>query len=118
MMIQLTKDLERFVRDAVSTGRYTSEDEVVHDAIRKLQQTLDEGPESSLQDPGPGQSAKRLTKQGLHRHLVEIGLIDKPLATSAASGESDELIDEEGEIVSEALIRERLIEWLIGFLRD
>jgi hypothetical protein len=40
MTIHLSKDLERFVRDAVQTGRYASEDDVIRDALARLKETL------------------------------------------------------------------------------
>ncbi len=116
MMVHLTEDLERFVRDVVSAGRYATEADVFHDALERLRQSLDEGSESSQQSPQQGQPAKRLTKQEFQRHLAQIGLIDEPAGTSVASGKSDDLHDDAGEIVSELVIRERLIEWLVGFL--
>jgi len=43
--------------------------------------------------------------------------MDQAPDSNAASGDPNEqLIDNEGEIISETVIRERLIEWLIGFL--
>jgi Arc/MetJ-type ribon-helix-helix transcriptional regulator len=40
MTIQLTKDQERFVHDAVRAGLYASEDAVVSDALARLKETL------------------------------------------------------------------------------
>ena len=59
---------------------------------------------------------KKLTKQEFHRHLVKIGLLDRPPESNAGGDNSHELIDGEGDIVDEVVIRERLIEWLTGFL--
>jgi putative addiction module CopG family antidote len=117
MTIHLTDDLERFIRDAVSTGRYAREDDVVRDALIRLRQVMDESAETTDQAPEPGRQGKQLTKREFHRHLVKIGLMDQLPDTNAASDDPDlELIDNEGEIVSEVVIRERLIEWLVGFL--
>jgi Arc/MetJ-type ribon-helix-helix transcriptional regulator len=116
MMIQVTGDLERFVLDAVSTGRYATEDDVVQDALKRLLESLPQGSEPSQQYAEPGQSTKRLTKQEFQRHLVEIGIIDELPETGAGTDQSEALTDEKGEIVSEIVIRERLIEWLITFL--
>jgi Arc/MetJ-type ribon-helix-helix transcriptional regulator len=118
MMIHLTEDQERFVRDAMGTGRYTTENDVVHDALERLRQTMPVAPEAAPQSLQEGPAAKRLTKQEFQRHLAQIGLIDEPAGSTVASGKSNDLLDEEGEIVSEAVIRERLIEWLVGFLSD
>ena len=115
--IHLTEDLTCFLSEAVHSGRYASEDSVIADALIRLRQAINPSDLNSDQIAGPCQPAKQLTKQEFQRHLVEIGLLDPP---GPARGESDKsdpsLIDDEGEIVSEVVIRERLIEWLTGFL--
>ena len=40
MTIHLSKDLERFVHDAVRAGRYATEDDVVNDALARLRQAV------------------------------------------------------------------------------
>ena len=115
--IHLTEDLESFIRDAVTSGRYASEDSVISDALIRLRQAINPSEVNADQGPDRGQPAKQLTKQEFQRHLANIGLLDQP---GQASGDTDDpdraLIDNKGEIVSEAVIRERLIEWLTGFL--
>ena len=44
MTITLSKELERFVQDAVRDGRYASEGDVVRDALTRLQQAMPEAP--------------------------------------------------------------------------
>jgi Arc/MetJ-type ribon-helix-helix transcriptional regulator len=114
--LQLDKDLESFIQDAIKTGSYATENDVVSDALMRLRDALntrirpsDEPTELSVSGPG-----KKLTKQLFHRHLVNIGLLDQ--RAQAGVGNSEGLIDEQGEIVDEVVIRERLIEWLTGFL--
>ena len=114
--LQLNKDLESFIQDAINTGSYATENDVVSDALMRLRDALntsirayDEPTELSASGPG-----KKLTKQLFHRHLVNIGLLDQP--AQAGAGNSEGLIDDQGEIVDEVVIRERLIEWLTGFL--
>jgi putative addiction module CopG family antidote len=117
MPIQLTEDLERFVDGAVRSGRYASRDDVIRDALIRLKLAVPEAAETGGQAADPGQEAKTLTKQEFQRHLVKIGLIDEAPGAGPASGPSNEdLVDNQGEIISEVVIRERLIEWLIGFL--
>jgi putative addiction module CopG family antidote len=117
MIIHLTEDLERFVLGAVRAGRYASEDDVVRDALFRLRVATGEAAETPAQSAEPGNEGKSLTKLQLHRHLVDIGLMDRVPDSTASAGESSEqLIDNQGEIISEIVIRERLIEWLIGFL--
>lgn len=61
-------------------------------------------------------AGRKLTKQEFQRHLVKIGLLDQPPEIAGKAGSPGELIDDAGEIVDEVVIRERLIEWLTGFL--
>ena len=115
--IHLTEDLTRFLDEAVRTGRYASEDSVISDALIRLQQAIGLSDPDSEPIAAPGQPAKQLTKQVFQRHLVEIGLLDPPEPDSGQPDKPDpSLIADEGEIVSEVMIRERLIEWLTGFL--
>jgi putative addiction module CopG family antidote len=114
--VQLTEDLECFIGDAVRSGRYSDEGEVISDALVRLRNAIDtniETPDESAVSSGPG---KKLTKQGLQQHLVKIGLLDTAPGTDSGAGNSLNLIDDEGEIIDEVVIRERLIEWLTGFL--
>ena len=48
MTIQLPKELENFVHDAVRAGRYASEDAVIGDALERLRQ------QTSPPTPGMG----------------------------------------------------------------
>ena len=40
MMIRLSKDLEQFVHDSVQAGLYAREDDVIRDALTRLQQAM------------------------------------------------------------------------------
>jgi Arc/MetJ-type ribon-helix-helix transcriptional regulator len=114
--IRLTEDLERFVFDAVRDGHYARADEVVSDGLVRLRQSLQADAGDSGSSPEAPQPAKPLTKQEFQRHLVNIGLIDPPVGGSEADESDQQLMDDEEEVVSEFVIRERLIEWLTGFL--
>jgi hypothetical protein len=117
MTIPLPEDLERLVRGAVQSGRYASEEAVLRDALLRLKLAVPESAQPSDEGGAPGQEGKPLTKQEFRRHLVKIGLMDQVPDSSASAGDPDEdLIDDEGEVISEIVIRERLIAWLIGFL--
>jgi putative addiction module CopG family antidote len=116
MTVRLTENLERFIRDAVKTGRYANEDDVISDALVRLKRATDAGVDTIDQRADPDAPAKKLTKQEFHRHLVKIGLLDQAPETSAGASGPEELVDGEGEVVDEVVIRERLIEWLTGFL--
>ena len=117
LTIHVAENLEHFVKSAVSTGRYATEDDVVSDALIRLRREIAESLDTSDQTTGPGEPAKKLTKQEFRRHLVEIGLLDEPAENIPLAGDSARLIDEQGEVVDEMVIRERLIEWLTGFLK-
>src|SRR2546423_891402 len=115
--VHLTEDLERFIHDTVRGGLYSNEGAVISDALIQLRKStntdVDPSSDESSLPTGPG---KKLTKQGFQRHLVKIGLLDPLPETDASTGCSLELNDDEGDIVDEVVIRERLIEWLTGFL--
>jgi Arc/MetJ-type ribon-helix-helix transcriptional regulator len=114
--VHLDLDLEHFVRDAVRTGRYPTENAVMADALVRLRNAIHAGVDASERSGDSFGTGKKLTKQEFQRHLVKIGLLDQPPEMADKSSVSQELIDEEGEIVDEVVIRERLIEWLTGFL--
>jgi Arc/MetJ-type ribon-helix-helix transcriptional regulator len=116
MMIHVPQDLAGFIEDAVRTGQYADEDEVIRDALVRLQQAR-EVTATSAQGDTPALREKPLTKQALQRHLAEIGLIDQSPETRSGPDDADApSIDDEEEIISDVVIRERLIEWLVGFL--
>ena len=115
--VKLSEDLERFIRDAVHSGRYASADSVIREALIRLRSATDTGADASETGAELTGSGRLLTKGEFQRHLVKIGLLDQPGRPASDSDEPDQsLIDNEGEIVSEVVIRERLIEWLTGFL--
>ena len=116
MMIQVPQDLAGFIEDAVRTGQYAHEDDVIRDALVRLRQAR-EATATAAQCDTALPREKPLTKQALQRHLAEIGLIDQSPETSSGPDDADApSIDDEEEIISEVVIRERLIEWLVGFL--
>ena len=111
MTIHLSKDLERFVHDAIQAGHYASEAEVVNDALARLKQAMprDIGmPDRRTRRASRTEREKPLTKDEFHRHLVEIGLMSELPDTDADFDDpDDQLIDIEGEPLSETVIRER-----------
>jgi Arc/MetJ-type ribon-helix-helix transcriptional regulator len=112
--VQLSEDLKRFVREAVRLGLYSNEGAVISDAVSRLRNAIEMSRESSP----PAGAVKKLTKQGFYRHLVNIGLLDPPSEIDNGADSSPDLIDDEGDVVDEVVIRERLIEWLTGFLEN
>ena len=116
MTVHLTENLERLVRDAISTGRYAGVDDVISDALIRLGRAIEADVDQLDRSAMTGAPAKKLTKQEFHRHLVKIGLLDQPAESSEGAVAPSDLVDDAGEVVDEVVIRERLIEWLTGFL--
>jgi Arc/MetJ-type ribon-helix-helix transcriptional regulator len=117
MTIHVPQDLARLIEDAISTGQYDSEVDVIRDALIRLRPAMEVTAATS--DP-IGKSVlqeKPLTKQTLLRHLADIGLVDhSPDISSDRNPAAAPLSDDEDDVISEVVIRERLIEWLTGFL--
>jgi len=112
MTIQLSKDLEQFVRNAVRAGRYATEDDVVNDALTRLRHTMpdDVGKSGRRAKRGkPAQPQKKvLTEAELQQHMLEIGLISQLPDTDADFDDPDDQpITIKGEPLSETIIRER-----------
>jgi Arc/MetJ-type ribon-helix-helix transcriptional regulator len=117
MTIHVPEELARFIEDAVRTGQYKGEADVIRDALTRLRQSMEATTAATDQSGKPVPQEKPLTKQKLRRHLEEIGLVDSSPDTSSDSEDADaSLFDDEGEIISEVVVRERLIAWLVGFL--
>ena len=113
MTIQLSKELEQFVHDAVRAGLYAREDDVIRDALIRLRQAMPEATRPS------GQGAKRtravppmpktpLTPAELDQYMLETGLLSQLPDTEADFDDpDDEPITIKGEPLSETVIRER-----------
>jgi Arc/MetJ-type ribon-helix-helix transcriptional regulator len=112
MTIHLSKDLERFVHDAVQTGRYASENEVVNDALNRLKQALPKDTPTPDRKSELGKSVKPkqnpLTRAEFDQHLLAIGLMSQlPDTTADFDDPDDQPITIKGEPLSETIIRER-----------
>ena len=105
MTIHLSKELERFVHDAVRSGRYAHEDDVVRDALIRLKQAMPEGTPSSGESVQPKQP---LTEADVLQHMLDIGFITQRPDTAADFDDPDDRpITIPGEPLSETVIRER-----------
>ena len=106
MTIHLSKELERFVHDAVRSGRYAHEDQVIHDALIRLKQTM---PEETKSLDKPARPRKQpLNEADVLKHMLEIGLITQLPDTAADFDDPDDQpITIKGEPLSETVIRER-----------
>jgi Arc/MetJ-type ribon-helix-helix transcriptional regulator len=94
LTIQLPEDLENCLRAEVESGRFASVDDVIALALRRL-----------LKPPPP---KKLLTQEELDRYMLEVGMISEIPDTGADADEpEEELIEIEGEPLSETIIRER-----------
>src|SRR3954454_4001422 len=111
MTIHLSKDVEKFVHDAVRAGLYAREDDVVRDALIRLKQTMPkdiEMPGKKTKRAKPAQQKKPLTRAEFDQQLLELGLITQLPDTAADFDDpDDEPIAIEGEPLSETVIRER-----------
>jgi Arc/MetJ-type ribon-helix-helix transcriptional regulator len=113
MTIHLSKDMEKFVHDAVRTGLYAREDDVVNDALARLKQSMPETAKT------PARRTKRakakaslapkepMTRDAFLRHLMEIGLVSQLPNPAEDIDDDDPPIVIQGEPLSETIIRER-----------
>ena len=96
MTIHLPKELERGIQATVLSGAFASEDEAITEAVRQFLRKQ----HARVKTP--------MTEEELQRHMLEIGLITQLPDTSADFDDpDDQLIDIEGEPLSETVIRER-----------
>jgi putative addiction module CopG family antidote len=110
MTIQLSQDLEQFVHDAVHTGRYASDDDVIRDALNRLRQAMSEESEKPGRTTRQAKPVQRkpMTIEELHQKLLAEGRISRLPDTAADFDDPDEQpVTIEGEPLSETIIRER-----------
>jgi putative addiction module CopG family antidote len=95
MTIHLPEHLERYVHDQVQAGRYSSEAEVISDALERHRQA----------EPTP----EEIADQELQRRLLEAGVISeiKPPITDMTPYRNRRAVPIQGEPISETAIRER-----------
>jgi Arc/MetJ-type ribon-helix-helix transcriptional regulator len=113
MTIRLTKDLEQFVHDAVRSGHYARENDVIRDALTRLKQAMSEDVAKPPRKAKPAKSAKLkqkpLTPDELNQRLLASGLVTRlPNPADDVDDDADDFpIVIEGEPLSETIIRER-----------
>ena len=117
MTIQIRHDLAYVIEEMVQSRRYDGEDDVSHDALIQLRPGLAAGVTTDhcieidrLETPS--------SDRALRRDPAEIALENRSQYTGpgADAGDADASPIDEEENFSEVAIRERLIEWLVGFL--
>ena len=99
MTIHLPEELERYVESQVRCGRFTSAEEAIAEAVRRLR--LAE-PENESTPPRP------MTEDEFQRHLLASGLMTSlPTPADPGSRPSFPPVAIEGEPLSETILRER-----------
>ena len=109
MTIHLSKELERFVHDAVRSGHYAREDDVIRDALIRLRQTMPQATQPPDKNAKPARQEKTpLTEADVLQHMLASGLITQLPDTAADFDDPDDQpIAITGEPLSETVIRER-----------
>jgi Arc/MetJ-type ribon-helix-helix transcriptional regulator len=111
MTIHLPEDLERFVHDAVRTGRYARTDDVIRDALTRLRQDMPAKPapaKPSAKRTKATPPKKKMTEAEFDQHLLKIGLLSQLPDTTADYDDPDDVpVKIKGEPLSETIIRER-----------
>jgi Arc/MetJ-type ribon-helix-helix transcriptional regulator len=109
MTIHLPEHLQQFVHDQVHAGLYSTEEDVISDALehfRKRTQPIG----NSKGSPGAIRSAaNEPSHQDVQRRLFEAGLVSeiKPPITDLTPYQNRQAISIQGEPLSETVIRER-----------
>jgi Arc/MetJ-type ribon-helix-helix transcriptional regulator len=113
MTIHLSKDLEQIVDAAVRAGLYAREEDVIRDALTRLQQAMPNHARTTRKTAKRAKAAsqkpkKPLTEAEFDQHLLSIGLMSQLPDTDADFDDpDDEPITIKGEPLSETVIRER-----------
>jgi Arc/MetJ-type ribon-helix-helix transcriptional regulator len=113
MTIRLEKDLEQIVHDAVRSGLYARENDVIRDALTRLKQVLPQDTAMPTKKATRAKSAKTkqkpVTPDELNQRLLASGLVTQlPNPAEDIDDDADDLpIVIQGEPLSETIIRER-----------
>ena len=112
MTVRLSRDLEQFGVDAVRSGLYAREDDVIRDALTRLRQAMPPAPQSPARKTRTTRLAKLgpmpITPEELNRRLLATGLVTQlPDPAEDADDAEDLPIETPGEPLSETIIRER-----------
>ena len=114
MTIHLSKDLERFVHDAVRAGLYAREEDVIREALTRMSQSFPENAVKLARKADPAQSAKSDEEKplidALNQRLLAAGLVTHlpdPAEDLDDDDPDDQPIEIVGEPLSETILRER-----------
>jgi putative addiction module CopG family antidote len=106
MTIHLPEYLERYVHDQVQAGRYSTEDDVIRDALERHRQTE---PLPAKATGQPVLTPEDIADQQLQQRLLAAGIISeiKPPITDLTPYRNRRAVPVQGEPISETAIRER-----------
>lgn len=112
MTIHLSKDLEEFVNDAVRTGLYAGQDDLIRDALIRLKQAMPKDTAKPARKSGRARAASQkqppLSPDELNQRLLAAGLITRlPDRAQDIDDAEDPPIVIKGEPLSETILRER-----------
>jgi putative addiction module CopG family antidote len=115
MTIHLSKELEQFVHDAVSSGLYAREEDVIRDALTRLRQAtpaVAANPRRNAKrtKTAPPRAKKPLTLEEVHRQMLASGLLTSlpdPALDIDDDDPDDQPVPIKGEPLSETILRER-----------
>jgi Arc/MetJ-type ribon-helix-helix transcriptional regulator len=113
MTIDLSKDLEKIVHNAVSAGFYAREADVIRDALIRLDQSLPKPAKASARKIKRAKQApqkKPLSIEEIHQQMLASGLLASlpdPALDIDDDDPDDQPVPIKGEPLSETIIRER-----------
>lgn len=94
MAVNLSKELEQIVQDAVRAGLYAREDDVIRDALLQLKQALPQHPAMSSRTPSCAkvtpQQMPPLSPDELNQRLLAAGLVTRLPDPAEDIGDDDE----------------------------
>lgn len=96
MTVHLPEELERGIQAQVESGAFASKDDAIAEAVRQFLRN------------GPPPVGSGIAEEALLRQMLELGLITQlPDKEKDFDDPDDQLIDIEGEPMSQTIIRER-----------
>lgn len=110
MTINLSRDLEQFVHEAVRAGFYARQDDVIRDALARLRDDLSgTASRAKRTKTGPPQAKKPLSIEEIHRQMLASGLLASlpDPALDSDDDPDDQAVPIKGEPLSETILRER-----------
>jgi Arc/MetJ-type ribon-helix-helix transcriptional regulator len=112
MTIELSKDLERIVNDAMRSGLYAGEQDVIRDALTRLGQAMPAPATKPARKAKPSRKTAPqhtpLSPDELNQQLLAVGLmLELPDPSQDIDDDDVPPVEIIGEPLSETIIRER-----------